>query len=123
LTQIPATENGVVAAKELEAAGIRTNLIFVASIMHAAICAQAGATTISIAVGPVRSLPLSAVRATALSSPCREQLLLCHERKRNTIYPELARHPGMEIIQATLEYFKLHKIPTLLVGRDFRQVI
>ncbi|KAF7343348.1 hypothetical protein MVEN_01767100 [Mycena venus] len=98
---IPATEDGVVAAKELEAAGIHTNLIFVTSIMHAAICAQVGATAISISVGP---------------------LLLCHERKRNAVYPDLALHPGMEIIQATLEYFKLHEISTRLVGRDFRQV-
>ncbi|KAF8208107.1 hypothetical protein K438DRAFT_1813405 [Mycena galopus ATCC 62051] len=98
---IPATEDGVAAAKELEAAGIHTNLIFVANIVHAAICAQAGATTISIAVGP---------------------LLHCHERKRNALYPDLALHPGMEIIQATLEYFKLHKIRTRIVGRDFRQL-
>jgi len=99
---IPATEDGVAAAKELEAAGIHTNLIFVASIMHAAICAQAGATAISIAVGP---------------------LLLCHERRKwNAVYPDLALHPGMEIIQATLEYFKLHEISTRLVGRDFRQL-
>ncbi|KAF7366789.1 putative transaldolase [Mycena sanguinolenta] len=98
---IPATEDGVAAAKELEAAGIRTNLIFIANIMHAAFCAQAGATAISIAVGP---------------------LLLCHERKRRAAYLELALHPGIEVIQATLEYFKLHNIHTRVVGRDFRQL-
>ncbi|KAJ7241694.1 hypothetical protein B0H12DRAFT_1133335 [Mycena haematopus] len=101
IISIPATEDGVAAAKELEAAGIRTNLIFVASIMHAAICAQAGATAISIAVGP---------------------LLLCHERRRNAVYPDLALHPGMEVIQAIFEYFKLHEIRTRLVGLDFRQL-
>ncbi|KAJ6464011.1 hypothetical protein C8R45DRAFT_506327 [Mycena sanguinolenta] len=98
---IPATEDGVAAARELEAAGIRTNLIFVANIMHAAICAQAGATAISVAVGP---------------------LLLCHERKPRAAYPDLALHPGIEVIQATLEYFKLHDIRTRVVGRNFRQL-
>ncbi|KAJ6565461.1 hypothetical protein DFH09DRAFT_919626 [Mycena vulgaris] len=98
---IPATEDGVAAAKELEGdEGIHTNLILVASLMHAAICAEAGATTISIAVGP---------------------LLHCHERKRNAAYQDLSMHPGIEIIQATLAYFKLHEIRTKLVGRDFRE--
>ncbi|KAJ7507112.1 hypothetical protein B0H11DRAFT_1970284 [Mycena galericulata] len=102
IISIPATENGVAAAKELAAQGICTNLILVASLMHAAICAEAGATTISIAVGA---------------------LLRAHERKRKAVYRDFAMHPGMEIIQATLTYFKQHKIPTRVVGRDFRQVI
>ncbi|KAJ7337495.1 hypothetical protein DFH08DRAFT_254879 [Mycena albidolilacea] len=98
---IPATEDGVAAARELEVAGIHTNLILIASIVHAAVCARAGVTAISIAVGP---------------------LLLCHERKRNTVYPDLALHPGIEIIQATIEYFKLHELRTRVLGRDFRQL-
>ncbi|KAK7042518.1 putative transaldolase [Favolaschia claudopus] len=98
---IPATEDGVAAAKELETAGIHTNLMFVANVLHAAFCASAGATAVSIAVGP---------------------LLRCHERKRNAQYPDFANHPGIEIIQTTLEYFKLHGIETRIVGRDFRQL-
>ncbi|KAJ7130359.1 hypothetical protein C8R44DRAFT_65117 [Mycena epipterygia] len=99
---IPATEDGVAAARELEGDhGIHTNLILVASLMHAAVCAEAGASTISIAVGP---------------------LLQCHERKRDAVYPDLAMHPGMEVIQATLAYFKLHEFRTRLVGRDFREL-
>ncbi|KAJ7151355.1 hypothetical protein C8R43DRAFT_1004914 [Mycena crocata] len=96
---IPATEDGVAAAQELESEhDIRTNLILVAGLIHAAVCAEAGATTI---VGP---------------------LLLCHERERNAIYQDLAMHPGIEIIQATQTYFALHEIRTKLVGRDFRQL-
>ncbi|KAJ7030612.1 hypothetical protein C8F04DRAFT_961349, partial [Mycena alexandri] len=103
IISIPATEDGVSAAKALEAEGIHTNLILVAGLMHAAVCAQAGATAISIAVGP---------------------LLQFHERKRKTDYHEFKpeAHPGIEVIQATLEYFKLHEIRTRLVGRDFRQL-
>ncbi|KAJ6588219.1 hypothetical protein B0H19DRAFT_1098395 [Mycena capillaripes] len=101
LISIPATEDGVAAARALEAAGVRTNLTLVAGIRHAAFCAQAGATAISIAVGP---------------------LLLCHERKRKAVYRDLDMHPGTEIIQATLQYFKHHEIRTRLVGSDFRQL-
>ncbi|KAJ7178125.1 hypothetical protein C8R46DRAFT_1029642 [Mycena filopes] len=99
---IPATEDGVSAAKALEAEGVHTNLILVATLMHAIICAQAGVAAISIAVGP---------------------LLQFHERKRRkTEDSEAHPHPGMEMIQATLEYFKLHQIRTRLVGSDFRQL-
>ncbi|KAJ7720788.1 hypothetical protein B0H16DRAFT_381365 [Mycena metata] len=101
LISIPATEDGVSAAKALEAEGIHTNLILVVGLMHAAICAHAGATAISIAVGP---------------------LLQFHERKRKADYHELKAHPGIEVIQATLEYFKLHGIRARLVGCDFRQL-
>ncbi|KAJ7639760.1 hypothetical protein DFH06DRAFT_979823 [Mycena polygramma] len=101
LIGIPATEAGVAAAKELQASGIHTNLILCSSILHAAVCAQAGATAISIAVGP---------------------LLHCHERKRKTVYQDLVKHPGIEIIHTIQEYFRLHKIRTRLVGRDFRQL-
>ncbi|KAJ7764628.1 hypothetical protein DFH07DRAFT_811881 [Mycena maculata] len=98
---IPATEDGVTAAKELAADGIRTNLILVSSLMHAAVCAEAGAATISISVGP---------------------LLRAHERKRKAVYQDLAMHPGIEIIQAIVAYFKLNDVRTLVVGRDFRKL-
>jgi transaldolase len=57
----------VAAARELEAAGIHTNLILIASIVHAAVCARAGVTAISIAVGPVRHLSVFAIRASKLT--------------------------------------------------------
>ena len=57
--QIPATEEGVQAAMKLkEKYDLKTNLLFVSGLAHAAICAQAGASfvtfpyrTVSIAVG------------------------------------------------------------------------
>ncbi|KAJ7608443.1 hypothetical protein FB45DRAFT_1011030 [Roridomyces roridus] len=97
---IPATEDGVAAARELAEQGIRTNLTLVAGLMHAAVCAEAGATTVTIAVGP---------------------LLDAHERRRGTAYPDLALHPGIEIIQAIQAYFELHNLNARLVGRDFRK--
>lgn len=43
--QIPATEAGVEAAKMLERKHfIRTNLLYVSGLTHAAICAEAGAS-------------------------------------------------------------------------------
>ncbi|KAJ6534866.1 hypothetical protein B0H19DRAFT_1080284 [Mycena capillaripes] len=90
---LPATEEGVAAAWALEAAGVRTNLTLVAGIRQAP--------------------PLF---------PCRDQLLLSHEGKRKAVYRDLDMHPGTEIIQATLQYFKLHEIRTQLVGSDFREL-
>ncbi|KAJ7075417.1 hypothetical protein B0H15DRAFT_791823, partial [Mycena belliarum] len=101
VVSIPATEAGVAAAQELQHAyAIHTNLILVAGLMHAGVCAEARATAISIAVGP---------------------LLRSHEQG-SAVSLDLATHPGIEAIQATLAYFKLHGLRTRIVGRDFRAV-
>jgi len=70
--------------------------------MHAAACAEAKATALSISVGP---------------------LLDWHERKRKPArYQSLPTHPGIHTIQAIAAYFKLHGIKTKLIGTDFREV-
>jgi len=49
-----------------------------------------------------------------------EQLLDWYERKRKGAYEDLSAHPGVETIQSTLEYFKLHGIKTKVIGSEFR---
>ncbi|KAK0194637.1 hypothetical protein F5146DRAFT_446138 [Armillaria mellea] len=97
---IPATEEGILASNYLERkCQILTNLDLVGTLAHAAACAQAGANLVSIAVGP---------------------LLDWYERKRKVKYQDIKTHPGIEHIQATAVYFKLHKRTTRLVGTNFR---
>ncbi|KAJ7439503.1 hypothetical protein FB451DRAFT_1301995 [Mycena latifolia] len=88
------------AVEEQRRTDIHTNLTLVAGLMHAAVCAEARATVISIAVGP---------------------LLQSHERRRRAVYRDLALHPGVEVVQAVFAYFRLHEIRTRVVGRDFRE--
>ncbi|KAG5637661.1 hypothetical protein H0H81_003682 [Sphagnurus paluster] len=102
LQRIPATIEGLRAAQDLEREhGIHTNLYFVSGLLHAAACAEAGATTITIPVG---------------------RLLGWYEGRRRTTYEDLSLHPGVETIQSTLEYFKLHELKSKLVGSDFRSI-
>ncbi|RDB17378.1 Transaldolase [Hypsizygus marmoreus] len=97
---IPATEEGLKAAKELESQhGIHTNLYLVSGLLHAAACAEAGATTVTIPVGP---------------------LLDWYEGKRKTHFKDLHTHPGVETVQSTLAYFKLHGIKSKVIGSGFR---
>ncbi|SJL10730.1 uncharacterized protein ARMOST_14124 [Armillaria ostoyae] len=97
---IPATEEGILASNYLERkCQILTNLNLVGTLAHAAACAQSGANLVSIAVGP---------------------LLDWYERKRKAEYQDIKTHPGIEHIQATAVYFKLHKHSTRLVGTNFR---
>lgn len=78
---------------------ILTNLDLVGTLSHAAACAQSGANLVSIAVGP---------------------LLDWYEGRRKAKYQDIRTHPGIEHIQATAVYFKLHKHTTRLVGTSFR---
>jgi transaldolase len=50
------------------------------------------------------------------------QLLDWHERKQKTIFKDLMVHPGIEAIQSTLAYFRLHEIKTKVIGSGFRSV-
>ncbi|KAK0460675.1 uncharacterized protein EV420DRAFT_1236407, partial [Desarmillaria tabescens] len=98
--RIPATEEGILASNYLERkCQILTNLDLVGTLAHAAACAESGSNLVSIAVGP---------------------LLDWYERKRKAKYQDIKTHPGIEHIQATAVYFKLHKQTTRLVGTDFR---
>ncbi len=54
--QIPATEAGVEAAKKLERTHlVRTNLLYVSGLTHAAICAEAGASFVMYSYAAVSS--------------------------------------------------------------------
>ncbi|KAF9458266.1 hypothetical protein BDZ94DRAFT_1226563, partial [Collybia nuda] len=100
IVSIPATHEGVAAAKWLEEEDdIHTNLYLVSGLMHAAACAEAGATSITIPVG---------------------RLLNSQERKRKTAYEDLQAHPGIETIQSIIVYFKLHDIRCRVIGSEFR---
>ncbi|KAG6872644.1 hypothetical protein C0995_008075 [Termitomyces sp. Mi166 len=102
VVSIPATFDGIRAAQVLESEhGIHTNLYLVASLLHAAACAEAAATTITVPVG---------------------RLLDWYERRRRTKFKDLSIHPGTEAIQASTEYFKLHGIKTKVIGSEFRSL-
>ncbi|KAG6832869.1 hypothetical protein H0H87_012802 [Tephrocybe sp. NHM501043] len=102
VVNIPATIEGLMAAQELENKHrIHTNLYLVSSFLHAAACAEAGATTITVPVG---------------------RLLQWYERKRKATFGDLSTHPGIEAIQSYLEYFKLHGIKTKVMGSGFRSL-
>ncbi|KAG5715998.1 putative transaldolase [Termitomyces sp. T112] len=99
---IPATFEGIRAAQVLESEhAIHTNLYLVSSLLHAAACAEAGATTITVPVG---------------------RLLDWYERRRRTDFKDLSIHPGTESIQASIQYFKLHGIKTKVIGSEFRSL-
>lgn len=59
------------AAQELENEhGIHTNLYLVSGLLHAAACAEAGATTITIPVGRVSDPPVSMKCSKVIEDPC-----------------------------------------------------
>ncbi|KAF7329668.1 BZIP domain-containing protein [Mycena kentingensis (nom. inval.)] len=98
---IPATEDGVRAAQTLAAARIKTNLILVSGLMHAAVCVESRASAISISV---------------------QALLEAREKRYKNTYPDLAAHPGVEEIQTIIEYFRFNNLETRLLGVDFREL-
>ena len=53
LRQIPATEEGILAAQTLEREGILTSLYLVTSLVHAQACVEAGVSAISVSARPV----------------------------------------------------------------------
>ncbi|EDR04314.1 uncharacterized protein LACBIDRAFT_304919 [Laccaria bicolor S238N-H82] len=98
---IPATEAGIMAARELSTKyNLNVNLYLVSSLVHAMACAEAGAAAVSIPIG---------------------QLLNWNERRRNAAHVDLEFHPGIEAIQTILAYFRLNEIKTKLIGTDFRK--
>ncbi|KAG6865097.1 hypothetical protein C0991_005152 [Blastosporella zonata] len=99
---IPATIEGILAARELESDyKIHTNLYLVSSLIHAAACAEAGATTITVPVG---------------------RLLDWYDRGHTNAFADLSIHPGVETVQSIFQYFKLHGIKTKVIGSGFRSL-
>ncbi|KDQ56585.1 hypothetical protein JAAARDRAFT_194578 [Jaapia argillacea MUCL 33604] len=98
---IPATEAGVAAAAQLAKNSIQANLNLVSGLIHAAACAEAGATTITMPVGKIFDW---------------------YEKKRGMVYSQMAAHPGIEDIQSTVAYFELNHIGSKLVGSGMRNL-
>ncbi|KAJ7052711.1 hypothetical protein C8F01DRAFT_564247 [Mycena amicta] len=98
---IPATEAGVRAVQHLSAGNIKTNLLLVSGLMHAAVCVEAGPSAISISVQP---------------------LLEAREKRFKNTFPDLAAHPGIEDILTIFKDFKKNNPATRIIGDDFREL-
>ncbi|KAM5536794.1 hypothetical protein V8D89_009512 [Ganoderma adspersum] len=100
---IPATEEGAQAARKLEKKyNLRTNLLFVSGLAHAAICAQAGASFVTF---PYKTLTKGSVHKYVRSRSLRSCQAPSSTPKR---FAE-------EAIEATAEYFDMHDIATQIV--------
>lgn len=103
LIKMAATWEGCVAARELEAEGIRTNLTLLFSLVQAAAAAEAGAFLISPFVGRV----LDWFKAK-------------HPEKEASYVG--AADPGVAAVSEIYAYFKAHGIATVVMGASFRNV-
>ncbi|PIL29155.1 hypothetical protein GSI_09204 [Ganoderma sinense ZZ0214-1] len=100
---IPATEEGAQAARKLEKKyNLRTNLLFVSGLAHAAICAQAGASFVTF---PYKTLTKGSVHKIVRSRSSQSCEAPSSTPKR------LAE----EAIEATAEYFDTHGVATQIV--------
>ncbi|KAF8665028.1 hypothetical protein AX16_000640 [Volvariella volvacea WC 439] len=100
IVSIPATEMGILAAKELAGHGLHTNLYLVCDHLHAAACVEAEASAVTIDIG---------------------MILDWYERKRKAVLsPNIEVHPGIESIQSIVAYFKQHRLNTRVIGTAFR---
>ncbi|KAI0074351.1 hypothetical protein K474DRAFT_1774080 [Panus rudis PR-1116 ss-1] len=91
IISIPATESGIRAVQDLSKEGILTNLTHVVNLVHAAICAEAGATMITF--------------------NCEETMTVhkdIYKIQMNRMHPR--DHPYIQEIQATIEFFKRNSI-------------
>ncbi|OJA18539.1 hypothetical protein AZE42_04009 [Rhizopogon vesiculosus] len=102
LITLPATEAGIRAAHELTTKySIRIHLSMVTSLAHASACIEAGATMLSMNVGPIMSW---------------------FEKKDGdeVNYPIAPGHPGIEKIQSCIDYIHEHALNTSLLAVDIR---
>ncbi|KAI8989071.1 aldolase [Trametes punicea] len=108
---IPATEAGVQAAKTLERKhSVQTNLTLVSGLVHAAVCAEAEATCITLCY---KELSEACGRKSTSSNP--------FVKAWETM---LAPSKGLadEAIQATTAYFNLHKLQSAILVTNLRNV-
>ncbi|TFK28233.1 aldolase [Coprinopsis marcescibilis] len=104
LISMPATEEALKATRILCKQGdgrINVNLFLVSSLLHAAACAEAGASTITIHVRPI--------------------LEWFERRQGKRVFSDALEHPGVQSIQSILAYFKTNKIKTRIIGKEFRK--
>ncbi|KAJ8083430.1 hypothetical protein PM082_009303 [Marasmius tenuissimus] len=90
---IVATEQGIIASRELEETGIKTNLTQISNLEHALACfAWAGSSCVTINVGRI--------------------LKWYDQRDRRRASPRvLAQHPGIETIRSITQHFKGNRSP------------
>ena len=103
LIKIAATWEGIEAARQLEAQGIRTNLTLLFAFCQAVACGNAGVQLISPFVGRIYDWYKKQAGAS-----CDEQAMAG------------VNDPGVESVRRIYQYFKLHGISTEIMGASFR---
>ena len=103
LIKIAATWEGIEAARQLEAQGIRTNLTLLFAFCQAVACGNAGVQLISPFVGRICDW---------------------YKKQAGASWDEQAmagvNDPGVESVRRIYQYFKLHGISTEIMGASFR---
>ena len=103
LIKIAATWEGIEAARQLEAQGIRTNLTLLFAFCQAVACGNAGVQLISPFVGRIYDW---------------------YKKRAGASWDEQAmagvNDPGVESVRRIYQYFKLHGISTEIMGASFR---
>ena len=103
LIKIAATWEGIEAARQLEAQGIRTNLTLLFAFCQAVACGTAGVQLISPFVGRICDW---------------------YKKQAGASWDEQAmagvNDPGVESVRRIYQYFKLHGISTEIMGASFR---
>ncbi|KAI0649865.1 aldolase [Trametes meyenii] len=108
---IPATEAGVQAARTLENKHhVQTNLSLVSGLAHAAVCAEAGATCLTLCY---RELSDACGRKTTSSNPFVRAW---------DAFNSPPKRLAEEVIQATTAYLNLHKLPSAILVANLHGV-
>ena len=122
-SQIPATEEGAQAARKLEKKyNLKTNLLFVSGLAHAAICAQAGASFVTF--------PYKTVSFFLILIACRAILVdIARQLTKGSVHRSVRsrslrscqapsptpKRLADEAIEAAAEYFNMHGIATRII--------
>lgn len=105
LIKIAATWEGIEAARQLEAQGIRTNLTLLFAFCQAVACGNAGVQLISPFVGRIYDW---------------------YKKQAGASWDEQAmagvNDPGVESVRRIYQYFKQHGIGTEIMGASFRNI-
>ncbi|RPD61580.1 aldolase [Lentinus tigrinus ALCF2SS1-6] len=110
IISIPATEAGVEAARKLERTYfIRTNLLYVSGLTHAAICAEAGASFVMYSYAAL-SHGIAQRNATNPFARVVEALIPSTKRLAD------------EAVESTAEYFRAQKIGTTVLLSDVQSL-
>jgi transaldolase len=101
LIKIPATWEGIQAAKILEKEGITCNMTLVFSLAQAVACAEAGATLISPFVGRISDY---------------------YKKAKGVDGFKAEEDPGVLSVQQIYNYYKKYGYTTIVMGASFRNV-